>query len=268
MSEWQRVSRANPCVICSKESWCLFTDDAVICMRVESDRRKVFKDGTVAWIHRLNGEIKPLRPTPQYRPIKPQLNAKLYMEKLPHTDLSVLANGLGVSVKSLVDLGCRCSPQDNAYAFPMYDKDGNVVGIRLRNLRGDKWAVRGSKQGVFMSLTGYNRRVFITEGPTDTAAAMTLGLYAIGRPHCSGGTIEIPFICKRQNIMEAVIVSDNDGPGRKGAIELSKRLDIPTSILVLPCKDMRKYVNTGGDLETFEELVSNLAMWIHKNGKI
>lgn len=263
MNEWIRVTRHHRCPICDGDSWCTFNDDVALCMREQSRWEKVMRDGSVGWIHKLREDIKPRQFVKQYKPQKSELNVKLLLSRMSEQTneghIARLASNLGVSKRSLWSLGCRWSDYDKAYAFPMYDEHGNPVGIRLRNMKGYKWAVKGSRQGVFMSLTDADRRVFVCEGPTDTAAALTLGLYAIGRPHCSGGTREIPSCCRRNQVLEAVIVSDNDGPGRTGAINLAHQLNIPCAILVMPCKDIRKFLNSGGTKDDLEELVSNLS---------
>ena len=82
----------------------------------------------------------------------------------------------------------------------------------------------------------------ITEGPTDTAAAISLGYFAIGRPNCCGGIEFIKSALRYLGIRRAVIVSDLDDPGLRGATTLGLHLKIPWAILTVPSKDFRKAV--------------------------
>jgi hypothetical protein len=66
-------------------------------------------------------------------------------------ELEPFAATLGVSKTALESLGCVYAPEHRAFAFPMYDSSGKAVGIRLRNHEGRKWAVTGSKQGLFLT---------------------------------------------------------------------------------------------------------------------
>ena len=208
-----RVSKANPCPVCKKPDWCrVFGDGWVECMRVQSDRPA--KSG--GFMHRpgeSGANHSHLRPPPKWQP--PTINAtKLMREWLaatPATALEDFAATLGVSTPSLVAVGAAWAAPHSAWAFPMCDGYGNVVGIRLRNERG-KFAVRGSRQGIFLCTCGLtapddtaqpagigrlsaaatangsqSRTLFVCEGPTDTAAAVELGFFAVGRPNCCCG---------------------------------------------------------------------------------
>jgi hypothetical protein len=135
---------------------------------------------------------------------------------------------------------------------------GNVIGIRLRAMDGSKWAVKGSRNGIFIPRSPASYRCYICEGPTDTASALTMGLYAIGRPSCSGGGPEALQFLGRSLVREVAIIADNDEPGLRGAKMLQIQLPIRSAILILPCKDIREMLNRGGGRDEVEELASNL----------
>lgn len=172
-----------------------------------------------------------------------------------------LARKLGVSRESLSWLRCAWAPVHKAWAFPMRDGDGKIVGIRLRNEAGDKWAVKGSRQGLFIPAyfegdQRYWDMCFVTEGPTDCAAMLSLGLYAIGRPSCNANPDQLKIALKNHQIRRVVIVSDNDdkrrlngqqwSPGLDGAKALGAALKLPHVIYVPPMKDVRDFLNSGG----------------------
>jgi len=142
-------------------------------------------------------------------------------------------------------------------------KDGydNVVGIRLRNTKGDKWAVRGSHQGCFLPATELVPPLaLVAEGPTDTAAGLDLGYYTVGRPSCSGGMNDLRTCFARQHVRRAAIIADNDNPGTRGAQMLANHLGVPSCIVTLPCKDLRQFLQLGGTRELLDGFI-NASLW-------
>jgi hypothetical protein len=153
----------------------------------------------------------------------------------------------------------------------MCDGYGNTLGIRLRSATG-KYAVRGSKQGIFVNAelgtrnaeqsrkekaeSGNPERgtrsakgqdvLFVCEGPTDTAAAFDLGLFAVGRPNCCCGGPEIKVYARQHQCNRVVIIADNDKPGLDGARKVGGELKLPFAIYVPPAKDLREFVRLGG----------------------
>ncbi len=251
-----RVSKQTPCPICQHTNWCLLGTDAAICMRVAGGKEHTFKDHSVGWIHQLGG---PVRAVPK-REREETINAAAIMEEWrgrAHASNQLLADELGVAKRALDLLGCVWTRDHQAWAFPMFNGGSNVVGIRLR-ANGAKWAVKGSRQGLFIPAGPAPRRVVVCEGPTDAAAALTIGLFPIGRPHCSGGVEEIKEFIKRRGVKEMVIVSDDDEPGLRGAAVLAEAVPITTALLVMPAKDMRSFVNAGGTAEIFTSLLSSV----------
>lgn len=228
-------------------------------MRIASDRP--MRNG--GWLHSFGG--KPIQLPPK-EPPKPKINCTAIMRELwrSTTDMqrARLAETLGVSVIAIRCVGACWHQEYRAWAFPMMDGYGSIVGIRLRNDAGRKWAVPGSHQGIFFSTqTKPQRTVFVTEGPTDLAAALTLGLFAIGRPSCSGAVADTATAIKRSGCTRAVLLADNDGPGTAGAKTLAKQLDIPSCITILPTKDVREYLLAGGTAALLESLTNSL-VWI------
>lgn len=256
---WKRVNPKFRCPICKHDSWCLVSADAVLCMRVTSDRSKVLRDGSTGYVHRLNEPIKV--PTSEFRKPVPVINVgKLldrWFSKMPHA-LKRLAVRLGVSEQSLSRLNCCFASEHHAWAFPMRDGYGELVGIRLRSDTGQKWAVKGSHQGIFLPVGNAQEMVVVCEGPTDTAAALTLGYFAIGRPSCSGGGGDVRTAVKRLCVRRAVLVADNDGPGMNGAVMLADQLPVPNSILLLPSKDIRSFLNAGGTKGSLDAIIDGL----------
>ncbi|MDD5678414.1 MAG: hypothetical protein PHW60_10555 [Kiritimatiellae bacterium] len=260
-NEWLRVSRYNPCRICHKPDWCGYSETAACCMRVKSDSPA--RNG--GWIHRLSDPIPDYhRPPPRDDVLRPCFYTlwRVWRDKTDPGLLDEYAKALVVSEQVLNDLGAAWAPEHGAWAFPMRDSAGKIDGIRLRADSGRKWAVTGSHQGVFMSLTWPSATdiALICEGPTDTAAAMSIGFMAIGRPSCLGCERHISDIIKLVAVRRVVIVADNDGPGLAGANKLAGQLKVPWKIIVPPTKDLRAWVRMGAT-KALVECVINQMLW-------
>ncbi|MEY4385238.1 MAG: hypothetical protein RLY20_521, partial [Verrucomicrobiota bacterium] len=134
-----------------------------------------------------------------------------------------------------------------------------IVGIRLRNEHG-KFAVRGSRQGIFVAETPPQKTLFVCEGPTDLAAALELGLFAVGRPNCCCGGPEIKVFTRRHDVARVVLISDNDKPGLDGARKVGAELKLPFAIYVPPAKDLREFVRLGGTRAMIENTLKG-TLW-------
>lgn len=227
---WRRVSRSEPCPICGRPDWCMISGpegspEAVICPRTESPRRA----GEAGWLHILR---------PGKRPVARSISIAIDTDrggdfaKLTEAyqcairaepfRLARLAQSLGLSAESLQRLSVGWSARHGAYTFPMKRGDGTICGLRLRSPDGRKWAVRGSRQGLFIP-DGIDAtdRLLVCEGPTDTAACLDWGLAAIGRPSCNGGTRDVVAYVRQHRPAEVVVVADADEPGLRGAEALA-----------------------------------------------
>ena len=256
---YSRVSKLSPCPICKKPDWCrVFADGWAECMRVQSDRAA--KSG--GWMHRI-GDAPRQYVSPPAKPAAPTINAtKLMRDWLAKTERGLLADfalELGLSVAALEAAGAAWAAPHAAWAFPMRDGYGNSVGIRLRNDRG-KFAVRGSRQGIFIANVPPQPTLFVCEGPTDTAAAVELGLFAVGRPNCCCGGADIKVFARRHQCRRVVVVSDNDKPGLDGARKVGAEIGLPFAVYVPPAKDLREFVSLGGTRAMIENTL-NSTLW-------
>ncbi|MDE2100099.1 MAG: hypothetical protein KGL39_22785 [Patescibacteria group bacterium] len=190
------------------------------------------------------------------------------LRKRVDLDLLQLANALIVSHEALQSLSAAYCAEKKAWAFPMTGKDGKWCGVRLRNAEGFKWAVSGSSNGVFLPDTEPQPIAYLPEGPTDTAACLTLGLFAIGRPSCNTGVEELKSNLARLGIRKVVIISDNDNlkrignregrPGIEGALRLKKELRMLSVVWMPPgkIKDVREFLKRGGTRQLIENEIS------------
>ena len=263
---WHRVSRASRCKICDHPNWCTWSEAGNCCMRIESVRP--LKNG--GWLHSFGDNPRPVR---KPEPIAPTIDAEAIMvawrKNTSEIQLRMLADTLGVSILALSALRCAWAPEHNAWAFPMSDGHGMTCGIRLRSLYGNKWSVRGGREGIFRPFIEVQKTVFVCEGPTDLAALLTLGFFGLGRPSCSGGVSQLGAVIARLGILRAVIVADNDAdkfrpdgkcynPGFDGALRLENDIGVPCCLLVPPGKDIRLCLSFGITKEVIESMINNL----------
>lgn len=261
LGAWSRVTTKNPCPICGKPDWCCIGQRYVNCMRLASD--KPCHNG--GWLHPINGA--PVEPV--IRPLeKPTVNCTaLIREWSGPPPTCSLARNLGVDPISLEMLCCTWAPPHSAWAFPMRDPYMEITGIRLRSDSGKKWSVRGGHEGLFIPQCPPAETAWICEGPTDTAAALSIGCFAIGRPSCSGGSEMLRVLLRRLDVRRVIVVADNDFdklrndgafcPGLDGANRLSGSLGIPSAIFTPPAKDMRDFIRLGATKSDAEMIVDS-----------
>ena len=269
----KRVSKKEPCPQCGHDSWCALTEDAILCMRDSSGRPCTLKSGEVGYWFDLDGrqrkQLEPRFKTPEPPAIDAEAMLKKWRSNTKAVDFNRLSVELGIKCSALLEMGVAWANEHSAFAFPMRDGNGRVCGIRLRASNGFKWSVKGSKTGLFLPWCPPQKTAYLPEGPTDTAALLSIGCYAIGRPSNSGGMDIIKQTVRRLGIQQAVIIADNDedkftpagskfNPGYDGAKSLARNLTIPCCIMTLPCKDARAFVKEGGTVQMLESIVNTM----------
>lgn len=185
-----------------------------------------------------------------------------YRNETDPASLERMAAELGLTAGSLRRLGIAWAGPHRAWAFPMYDENLRVIGIRLRGQDGRKWAVGGSRSGLFIPDAGTGGKfsdgpVLVCEGPTDTATMLDLGFPTIGRPSCIGCEEIVAQLCRRRDV---VIVADRDEPktapdgrvfrpGQDGAQRLAAELfgKVRSIRIIYPLsgKDARAWLRAG-----------------------
>jgi hypothetical protein len=270
---WVRVTAKAPCPVCRRPDWCGVSSDGrfAVCMRVPSDQPT--RNG--GYLHKLFIEVRD-PPPPRKRFVPPPAPPRDFADMMeawtrntPQDALGTLAASLGVSVSALAEIGAARASRPAAWAFPMRDGYGRTVGVRLRGDNGDKWAVKGSKEGLFYPESVPPDHVAIVcEGPTDTAAVLTLGLWAVGRPSCMGAIDHVRRLCRRLCVTHLVVMADNDRPkprpgggwwqpGFDGARKLVAAVGLPFKLLAPPDKDVRAWVGSGATRADFEFLADS-----------
>lgn len=266
--KWFPVSRKRPCLICGKVDWCTWSEIGSGCMRVASDRP--MKNG--GYLHKSVNDDSVrqslMLPMPAPKPsIDPGAMMKRWAAQTTETDRNDYARKLGVDAYAIELLGAAYTPQHGAWAWPMRDAAGDICGIRLRS-DDRKWAVTGSKSGLFIPQTSISTGIdaMVCEGPTDTAAALTLGYFAVGRSSCMGGVDLVRDTMERMGVRRVIIMSDNDEaklkpdgsrwyPGQEGARQLAMELKMPSIIIQPGAKDIRAWVRSGVSRDEVDFLI-------------
>jgi hypothetical protein len=204
--------------------------------------------------------------------------------------LHQLSRDLGLSIESLRKLDAGWAHGEpmftrsgrwmnvHAWSFPMYDVDRVATGIRMRTLDGAKYAFNGGGGGLFIprDLSG-GGRVFLCEGPTDTAALLDLGFNVFGRESCNAGVELVARMLRKWRFDELVIFSQRDEahervkgkpeyghfyPAQDGAAALAPiaRLYVPSVRIIMPPadvgKDVRDWLHAGATADDVESLVA------------
>lgn len=186
-----------------------------------------------------------------------ELMAQMFRANLKTGAERKVADDLGVHPDTLRRLSVGWSQSHCATTWPMRDGAGKVIGIRIRCPRtARKWATTGSMAGLFydpelMNMNDPIDRLWACEGPTDTAALLTIGLDVVGVPSAGGAADLVLALARRLLPREVVIVADRDNAGWRGAERLSDALMIVAQVRVITpphgIKDSRAWVGAGVD---------------------
>lgn len=214
------------------------------------------------------------RPAPTPEPEEPAPDFLEFVadcdENTPLAIVDQLARELGLPVPEFRKMCYGWSKRHQAWVFPMRSPERQVIGVRLRSPDGHKWAVKGSRSGLFFhppEFKGKPGLVLVCEGPTDACAAMALGFRAVGRPACRGSHEQLLEFFRLHG-GTPVIVSDNDPlktrpdgttyrPGQDGSLALSEALPLRHKLIIPPAKDIREWLNTGATPVMVESLINN-----------
>lgn len=261
-----RVTKSKRCPICGKPDWCMIARDgtAAICPRVPEGGKYL---GDAGWLHRLTNDApKPSTPRTYTHP-KADFDAEkmndLFRSNIDEDRLEIQAALLRVSSLSLRRLGVGYSGEHNAFSFPMRSHAGVIIGIRLRAMNGQKFAVSGSRSGLFIG-PKIDEDLYICEGPTDAAALIDLKCWVVAKPSCNGGNEELYRYVGIHKPKHIVIVSDRDGPGVAGAERTADLLSSKAMVRViepLAGKDIREWKMIGCTGATLSAVVINTQPW-------
>ena len=245
--EYNRVTKEHHCPICDGEQWCLISvnNDFVVCPRVSEGSIKRYSFG---YLHKLSDDTVaklPKRPPP--KPKKPfnYFNEIKNATSRVDEDLKPLADVLGLSIESLklMDVTYH-NKNEPAWGFPMRGADGEICGIKYRNLQGAKWCASGSKLGVYVPLNFKAGLcpIYVAEGESDTAALVMLGYNAIGRPSATTGMAALMRYLRPSPEVYIFADTDENNIGLDSSTELRDMLMANAKVVYNPrYKDVRDW---------------------------
>jgi hypothetical protein len=254
------------------------------------DGTKVQAKNGMGWLHRIrkgNGGKseyrKPVEDTKltatECRTMQADFKSALSPDKLRE-----LMGLLALPEKSLRAFGVGYRVDTRLWTFPMFDGQRRICGFRTRDRDGNKRSLLGSRNGIFIP-SDYDEPgqglldvlddkplvLLLPEGPTDAAAAHSIGYCAVGRPSNMGGGEQIKALLESEDRKDVIIIADRDktkrspvdgtpfNPGIEGAMHLAQMIlsACGTLKIVLPpgnVKDLRKWIIEGGEQVIFEAL--------------
>ena len=297
--EWCEVTAEEPCPSCEKPDWCAWTPDGELlkCERsADAPPGMEFvkpSDGGALFRHAASVPRRRRLGVRNGRKVEAtELNWEYESERLrgnlSQERLAGLARELRVRPDALESLGVGWADQDDlrlfhaggqdwkrdypegAFSFPERDGKQHVVGLSLRATDGRKGfpsSALGAHRGIVIpsSLASTPGTVLVVEGPSDVAAALTLGLPAVGRPSNSGGAEALHDPLRDRELLvlgERDEKPDGRWPGRDGMRSIAQKLASargkPVRAALVPekSKDLRAWViervAAGLDLEDSE----------------
>lgn len=175
---------------------------------------------------------------------------------------------LGIPAGGLFSIGVAWSYNHEALAAPMFWPGNGVIGVRLRYDEGNKGAILGSHNGLFVPGEAFgSAHLYIVEGMTDTAAFAGLKLDVAGRPSATGAlAATVRYATTHANGRAVVIVPDRDDAGLQGATKLAHAArDAGLLVRMMPPprkhKDAREWVASGATREVVEFMAANRTAW-------
>jgi DNA primase len=224
-----------------------------VCQTQKVDKREAVRQlsGSSVGEYKPRTLIKPKPPKPVSRELKDgyeSLRAETTEEAF-----TTLAATLGIPKETLMSLGFAWSKRKHAWMTPMRDANTEIIGFQFRS-ESAKWMLTGSRLGLFLPSMPIEKTLYVTEGASDCASVLSLGLFAIGKPSAMGGMDLCVDYVKKWKIESVVICADNDEAklnqstgefvsiGFAGATKLSERLVCKKRVFIPPEKDMRSWV--------------------------
>lgn len=232
-SGWNRVSRRNPCPVCDGPDNCTVSDDGCVVWCGRISHGSVGQNNGGQFLHRLRDSHRQ-EPAAHYEHPPHRRKRESSQHEIERsgtvadwqhqTDLTLLhprlddkrrelADKLGVSVAALERLTVGWSDRYDCWTIPERDATGQIVGLSRRYPSGRKTQWPGGQRGLTCAPDWIDDPgpVYLVEGGSDTAALLSVGLCAIGRPSNSGGVdLLIGLLSDLPDDRDVFVIGEND----------------------------------------------------------
>lgn len=228
---WKRVSKTSRCPICDGPDNCSVSTDgsAVWCGRVEQGSQRQNSGGQFlhllgdgqhrrdehSYEHPSHRRQRRAAEKPKARPDFEHIARTAFCRSDASQRRQELAAVLGVTATALEQL--RVGPwglKDGLHwLFPERDAAGKIIGLSRRYRNDDKRAWPCSDRGLIYcdNWQAFDGPVYLVEGPSDTAAMLSLGLCVVGRPSNTGGVDHlIELLTQLPSDRELIVLGEND----------------------------------------------------------
>lgn len=303
---WEHTGPDKPCRACGKSkrgNRCLYNrhEEVAICYYEPSKHRRRPTTAGDSWTH----FFKPRedRPRSSFKTFTVRVAKKAesprrydlaalaakFQGQMTFERLDALSRQLGLSRRSLtrLDIGwssgelmfvekLQAERPQFAWTFPRRNAAAAIAGISMRPEQGNKYTWAGSGGGLHIPRGFAECGVaFLCEGPSDTAAALDLGLNAFGRSSCSSDVDQVIAFVQLHRIERLIIFSQLDEahyrpktrevyyPAQDGAKALANALAlrVPDIRVIEPPahpghKDVRDWKNRGATAADVESRVA------------
>jgi len=201
---WIQANKALPCPICGRTHYCsLNPDEGIVkCTQLSDGSFTQRKDAAgMGFFHNHDFSdivvpdtvVREVKPIPSWdRVIRMSLTAprrhlRTLSRLLGGTPANLIDCEIGfLTHKQIEDLGTTCNHY-GCWTFPMKNAQGKVIGVRLRTPDGFKYALKGSRNGLFYSTLSPTQPVLIVDGASDAYKGHLHHLNIIGRPSSTTG---------------------------------------------------------------------------------
>ena len=235
--EWTEATKEKSCPKCGRDHFCLIGKVAVLCTRIESEKPNKAGYG---WYHPLD-EFASIAyvPKPKERRVSDaELHARwtaILQDCGSHPEkIGELADQLGVAPLALNILGVEWDSRQ--WLIPMKNHRCLITGLATRWKNGTKMVVTDSRCGLVYGSNwlDYPGPIYIVEGPSDTAAALTLHLCVIGRPSNIGGVELLVRMLGRIN-RKIIVIAERDHKHHDDLAEVVRKQHDPACRGCLRC---------------------------------
>jgi hypothetical protein len=146
----------------------------------------------------------------------------------PGKGLAPLAKEWGLPLDAVKRL--EIGTDRGRWVIPERSGAGTIVGISFRHSDGQKTCLPGSQRGLIIptdTMPVDGAPLYLAEGASDTAALISIGATAIGRPAAyltRRAFARLTYLLMMRRFDDVIVMADRDDVGKEGAATLASQL--------------------------------------------